>query len=170
MWDVENLPYLGELIKDFVIDLMYPIHSIYMTYDDTDPNVFFGGKWIRLNDCFIYAANGRELNGYDGSKKVSIEHLPQHSHTFAGNAITGNFSARPYSADTGNVYAASGCFKVTGSGGISVNNRFSRSSYSGLKSDLMTFNATPSGTISNTGEGMDYLPYHFKVAVWRRTA
>lgn len=168
MLEGDNLLYLGECVKDFVIDLMYPIHSIYMTYDDTDPNVFFGGKWIRLNDCFIYAANGKELNGYDGSKKVNIEHLPPHTHTFTGNAITGQYSARPYSVDINGHYAANGCFTHTPGGGYSVNNRFNIGDYQGLKSNLMEFKATPSGTISNTGDGMDYTPYHLKVIMWKR--
>lgn len=168
MLDVDNLPYLGELIKGFILDLAYPIHSIYMTYDDTNPNVLFGGKWIRLNDCFIYAANGRELNRYDGNKKINIETLPQHSHTFTGNPITGQYSARPYSTEINGHYAASGCFTNTPGAGYSVNNRFSIGDYAGLKSNLLSFNATPSGTLSNTGEGIDYTPYHLKVIMWER--
>ena len=163
--------YIREIIKKQMLDVFHPVNSLYISADSVSPSDLFGGVWERVNDALLYSTTeDSDVGTYGGSKKITIDNLPQHSHTFTGQPITGNFSARPYSGDTGNVYAASGCFTVNGSGGVSVNNRFSRSSYSGLKSDLMTFNATPSGTIESTGEGMDYLPYHFKVAVWRRTA
>ena len=104
----------------------------------------------------------------DGSDKIEIKHLPPHTHTFTGDKISGSVSARPYSSDTGCVYGASGCFKVSNEGGTTVNNRFSRSAYTGLKSNLLSFNATPSGTISETGDNETFLPPYYTVYAWKR--
>lgn len=161
--------YLYEIIKKDIINISHPVGSIYISTNDINPNVLFGGVWERVSKGCLYCCDdGEEAGTYGGSNKITVDNLPSHNHTFTGNAITGDVSARPYSADTGCVYTPHGCFSVSAEGGSSVNNRFSRSSYNGLKSNLLSFNATPSGTISNTGEGTDYIPYHFKVVVWKR--
>ena len=169
MLDVDNLPYLGELIKGYILDLAYPIHSIYMTYDDTNPNLLFGGKWIRLNDCFIYAANGRELNRYDGNKKINIETLPQHNHTFTGDPITGSVNWR-VNTENGVFYRFIWNGKdsfSTSTNGVAVDDAYTvfRNPTDAI---LVELNATPTGTTESTGGGIDYVPYHLNVIMWKR--
>ena len=68
--------------------LLYPIGSIYMSIQDTNPSVFFGGTWERI-------AKGKTLVGVDendtdfnassktgGEKKhqLTVEELPKHRH------------------------------------------------------------------------------------------
>lgn len=69
--------------------LLYPIGSIYMSIQDTNPSVFFGGTWERI-------AKGKTLVGVDendtdfntssktGGEKthtLTIDEMPSHSHT-----------------------------------------------------------------------------------------
>ena len=79
--------------------LLYPTGSIYMSIQDTNPSVFFGGTWERI-------AKGKTLVGVDendtdfnassktgGEKKhtLTIDELPNHSHKFkAGLSFTGS--------------------------------------------------------------------------------
>ena len=68
--------------------LLYPIGSIYMSIQDTNPSVFFGGTWERI-------AKGKTLVGVDendtdfnissktGGEKthtLTIDEIPSHSH------------------------------------------------------------------------------------------
>lgn len=68
--------------------LLYPIGSIYMSIQDTNPSVFFGGTWERI-------AKGKTLVGVDendtdfntssktgGEKthKLTINEIPSHIH------------------------------------------------------------------------------------------
>ena len=69
--------------------LLYPIGSIYMSIQDTNPSVFFGGTWERI-------AKGKTLVGVDesdtdfnassktGGEKthtLTIDEMPKHRHT-----------------------------------------------------------------------------------------
>lgn len=68
--------------------LLYPIGSIYMSIQDTNPSVFFGGTWERI-------AKGKTLVGVDESDsdfnassktggekehKLTIAEMPAHDH------------------------------------------------------------------------------------------
>lgn len=82
------------------VKLLYPIGSIYMSIQDTNPSVFFGGTWERI-------AKGKTLVGVDendsdfntssktGGEKthqLTVDELPKHQHrlTILGG---GNISA-----------------------------------------------------------------------------
>lgn len=76
--------------------LLYPIGSIYMSIQDTNPSVFFGGTWERI-------AKGKTLVGVDendtdfnassktgGEKKhtLTIDEMPSHNHSVNSRATT----------------------------------------------------------------------------------
>lgn len=45
-------------LNTIVTNIVYPIGSVYWTSDKTfNPNEKFGGKWVRITNTFIYAAN-----------------------------------------------------------------------------------------------------------------
>ena len=77
--------------------LLYPIGSIYMSIQDTNPSVFFGGTWERI-------AKGKTLVGVDendsdfnassktGGEKthtLTIDEMPSHNHAvvYSGNTL-----------------------------------------------------------------------------------
>ena len=92
--------------------LLYPIGSIYMNIQDTNPSVFFGGTWERI-------AKGRTLVGVDendpmfneslltGGEKtheLSVEEMPKHAHTtqpYAATAGGGSVNDTYVSGGTG---------------------------------------------------------------------
>ena len=82
--------------------LLYPIGSIYMSIQDTNPSVFFGGTWERI-------AKGKTLVGVDesdtdfntssktgGEKEhtLTVNEMPKHSHNGKPNLTnqTGNYN------------------------------------------------------------------------------
>ena len=64
-----------------IADLIYPVGSIYMSVNASDPSTLFGGSWSRINDRFLLAAGSTYSAGSMGgaaSAKVSIS---AHTHT-----------------------------------------------------------------------------------------
>lgn len=61
-------------LKEKMVDLVYPIGSIYMSINSTDPKDLFGGTWERLKDKFLVGAGDNYEVGIDGG-------TTQHKHT-----------------------------------------------------------------------------------------
>ena len=66
------------LTKSQLIDLFYPIGSIYTSMNNTNPQTIFGGTWTQITDRFLYCANSSGTQG--GSKKITVNQLPTHTH------------------------------------------------------------------------------------------
>lgn len=103
---VKSINFLEQqaLAMQDVFDKVYPVGSIYMTFNDVSPATLFGGTWDRV-------AKGRTLVGideddvdFDESKKVggiknvqlTLNQIPSHYHDglfwggITGDAISGN--------------------------------------------------------------------------------
>lgn len=66
-----------------LVDLIYPVGSIYMSVSDADPALLFGGTWERLKDRFLIGAGGAyEINKPGGAStvKLEVQHMPSHTH------------------------------------------------------------------------------------------
>ncbi len=73
-----------------IIDMIYPIGSIYMSAQNVDPNVLFSGtSWTPLENRFLLGAGSSYTAGDTGGSKDAI--IPYHRHGVAAvsNAITG---------------------------------------------------------------------------------
>ena len=108
------------------VKLLYPIGSIYMSIQDTNPSVFFGGTWERI-------AKGKTLVGVDendtdfnassktGGEKthtLTLDEMPKHSHKFGfmcGSNSVGNNS--PYSSGRQMGYMPSNQYENTSNTG-----------------------------------------------------
>lgn len=63
---------------------VYPIGSIYMSINNTNPGLVFGGTWERIQDTFLLAAGNIYQNGTTGgeaSHTLSGEEMPYHYHS-----------------------------------------------------------------------------------------
>lgn len=67
-----------------LIDLMYPIGSIYMTVADTNPFETLGiGTWEKIENRFLLAASDTHANGETGGEEshvLTIDEMPTHKH------------------------------------------------------------------------------------------
>jgi hypothetical protein len=152
------------LIKADLLNLIYPVGSLYWSSRDTNPANLFGGTWEQIKDKFVLAAGDTyEVNATGGASTVTLteEELPSHSHTFSGNKVTGKVVF--FSGPVGNTV---GVFSKDSSTNCSWNNH-SETGYSGLN-----FSMTPSGTISSTGSGNAHenMPPYVVKYCWERTA
>lgn len=65
-------------------DLIYPVGSIYMSVNSTDPQSLFGGVWQALNEGRVLLGAGAQYaaGGKGGTSTVTLseEQLPSHTH------------------------------------------------------------------------------------------
>lgn len=65
-------------------NIMYPVGSIYMSVNGTDPSVWFGGTWERLKDTFLLGSGDIYTAGQTGGEAkhtLTQDELPEHKHS-----------------------------------------------------------------------------------------
>lgn len=78
-----NHTHLSEQILD-LIDVIYPVGSIYMSVNDVNPEILFGGEWERIQDRFLLASGTTYTNGATGGEAthtLTINEMPSHRHS-----------------------------------------------------------------------------------------
>ena len=70
-----------------IFNRMYPVGSIYMTVEASNPSTLFGGTWEQIRDRFLLACGTTYANGESGGESVHrllVDELPSHGHQFEG--------------------------------------------------------------------------------------
>lgn len=73
--------------KSSIVDIIYPIGSIYMSVNDISPQILFGGTWERLEDKFLLGA-GNTYTANDTGGNATHTHSIGHTHGVPGVAHT----------------------------------------------------------------------------------
>lgn len=60
----------GQLVP--LIDVIYPVGSIYMSVNNVSPQTFFGGTWVAIEDKFLLAAGQTYSAGSTGGQHETI--------------------------------------------------------------------------------------------------
>ncbi len=102
--DTKKLLINGEEVFD--LDKVYPIGSLYLTTNETNPSDLFGGTWNKLEDeTFLMSASAKypaKSKGGENQHTLSINEMPYHEHAQFVTAIAGSGGTgvrRDYSAD-----------------------------------------------------------------------
>lgn len=86
----ELLADIGAATVSAMLDKAYPVGSIYMSVNSTNPQTLFGGTWVQIKDKFLLAAGTTYKAGSTGGEAahaLSLEEMPNHGHTiYAPNA------------------------------------------------------------------------------------
>ena len=88
---VSNLNQAVEVFKNDLIDLLYPVGSIYTSTSSVSPSEHFGGEWQQLEDKFLFGAGGDynvKDTGGDSTHILTPDELPSHTHIFTGSSAT----------------------------------------------------------------------------------
>ena len=84
--NTDNIAALSNQISNIsstIFDNIYPVGSIYMSVNDTNPANLFGGTWTQLKDRFLLGAGSTYTNGSTGgsaTQRLSVANLPSHTH------------------------------------------------------------------------------------------
>lgn len=71
-----------------IIDVVYPVGSIYMSINSENPGQLFGGQWEQIQDKFLLACGTEYANGTTGgeaSHVLNTNEIPSHNHTASTN-------------------------------------------------------------------------------------
>lgn len=130
---------------DSIVDMIYPVGSIYMSVNNTDPTILFGGTWVQIKDTFLLSAGESYSAGATGGEAthtLTANEMPSHTHT------RGSISTSVEAAGFGLTQTASFADRVQVNG--------TNSSY--------TTGATGGGQAFNN------MPPYLVVYMWKRTA
>jgi microcystin-dependent protein len=105
-----NYPNIIKEFQEFqanLINLIYPIGSIYMSVNNVSPQVFLGGSWEQIQDTFLLSAGSKHSAGSTGGEEthtLSVAETPSHTHTRGTMNITGElFGTRTHSGSVESV-------------------------------------------------------------------
>lgn len=143
-----------------LLDIVYPVGSMYFSTSSVSPASTVGGTWEQIKDA-VLAASGNSysgaVNAYHGNKAMTINQMPTHSHVptnFDGSISGSELWEYVFHVKS---FGSSGTFAPTG--------RYSRLSDNGR--DIVRF---CSNEDAKAGRGQNYIPYHYSINVWKRTA
>lgn len=110
----EKLNYLYGQLQDTASKL-YPIGSVYISFNSADPSTLFGGTWSRLKDTFLlvngdsYAPN---TTGGSATKTIGVTNMPSHNHSVSSS---GSHTHSATTSSAGNHTHTRGSMNITGS-------------------------------------------------------
>lgn len=192
---VYNSQYTGTdhdtyVTKQQLINLIYPVGSIYTSVNSTSPATLFGGTWEQIQNRFLLACGSNYSSGTTGgvtthshtyahthttpvtntgSTTLSISQIPAHNHTITvynddfsngGDGTTNINTKKTWPGFTYDVAAGSGGWNYS-----KINN----TGGSGGHTHSQVATTTDSQSVSATS-AENSLPPYLAVYVWKRTA
>ena len=76
-----------------ITSAVYPVGSIYLSINSTNPSTLFGGTWEQIKDKFLLACGDTYTNGSTGGEAthtLTTNEIPSHSHTASTNSTGGH--------------------------------------------------------------------------------
>ena len=175
MLKANDVPILNNNGK-LLIDILYPVGSIYMSVNSTSPATLFGGTWEQIKDRFLLSAGNTYTAGATGGEathKLTVNEMPSHNHN--SRSLTGYFTSRRYGTSGVTDIAGietSGIVSreiPTWSGSHSIINAGSRS-VTNPAWDKVNINATHTHDSQGGGQAHNNMPPYLVVYMWKRTA
>lgn len=145
-----------------LMDIIYPVGSIYITTNATSPADSIGGTWEQIENCLL-AASGDTYNlagRFSGSDIISRLAIPDHQHKVMG-------------WNSSNLqYANIGFWHTNATDG----NLWDLLSVGGAEGGNSGWNLWTKGTWRIDDDGQlitdqqQHIPYHYSINVYKRTA
>lgn len=79
--------------KNEIFDVIYPVGSIYMSVNYTNPSVLFGGTWEQIQDRFLLASGNTYSAGSTGGEAthtLTVNEMPSHNHSPSNRHTAGS--------------------------------------------------------------------------------
>ena len=125
-----------------LLNLIYPVGSIYMSVNSTSPAALFGGTWAQLKDRFLIGAGDTYSNGATGGEAthtLSVDEIPSHNHSY-------------------------GVYDASSTASLAINHM---AAYCGVQNGTGWGSHT---LYTGGGEAHNNMPPYLAVYMWKRTA
>ena len=143
-------------------DDVYPVGSIYMSVNSTDPGSLFGGTWEQIQDRFLLAAGTTYANGATGGEAThTLTKNEMPSHTHGSKTLVGTMNPLAWSSSASESGIVSGVQQHIDRVGNSGSNWGDR---------RYTINATHEHDSVGNGQAHNNMPPYLVVYMWERTA
>ena len=142
---------------NFVLDNVYPIGSIYMNVNSTNPGTLFGGTWEQIQGKFLLGMSSSYPAGSQGgeaSHTLTTEEMPNHGHNPANEAGYSGFITNSKKA-----------FSIGDMGSQSGSGRY----YPFATAEFDISRNTLTGTTGG-GKSHNNMPPYLSIYIWKRTA
>ena len=163
-----------------LLDIIYPVGSLYFNTSGVSPADSVGGTWEQIKDANIAATGDKFAKEYIGSYKINKKQLPHHAHVLTHNRAKSDLDTLDTLGDTE-------LEMWTGVSNASTNWSKHRTIASFWMNSGQQYNvqdgslAYASGGKTSWlnliyawqmphGGGQDYYPYSYACYVWKRTA
>ena len=75
-----------------LLDIVYPVGSIYQSMNETSPADFIGGTWTQIK-TFLYGADTAKETGGEATHTLTIDEMPSHTHGIVVAVVNGGNAA-----------------------------------------------------------------------------
>lgn len=150
--DTYSVAQMGNMIRGIteggsnVFDIIYPVGSIYMSVNESDPSTLFGGTWEQIKDTFLLSAGDIYEVGATGGEAthtLTVEEMPKHTHGA----------------------------KIYESKGVTASENYSFNTSANWWNDVYANNGRLLEILSNgSSEPHNNMPPYLTVYMWKRTA
>lgn len=93
-----NQLFFQTLGSNYILDNVYPVGSIYMSVNSTNPKNLFGGTWEQIQGKFLFGMNSSYPAGSTGGEithKLTANEMPAHAHYMASGNGGGDGTWNP---------------------------------------------------------------------------
>ena len=124
-----NQLFFQTLGSNYILDNVYPVGSIYMSVNSTNPKNLFGGTWEQIQGRFLFGMNSSYPAGSTGGEithALTIDEMPEHNHIIyypnAGGPYGNANICYPEDSGTNMTWCAEMCKTAPTGGGAAHNN------------------------------------------------
>lgn len=124
-----NQLFFQTLGSNYILDNVYPVGSIYMSVNSTNPTTLFGGTWEQIQGKFLFGMDSSYPAGSTGGEithTLTIDEMPEHNHIIyypnAGGPYGNANICYPANSGTNMTWCAEMCKTAPTGGGAAHNN------------------------------------------------
>ena len=145
--------------SNFVLDNVYPVGSIYMNVNSTNPGTLFGGTWEQIQGKFLLGMSNSYPAGSQGGEAthtLTEAEMPSHVGHMLSNFDSSGFTGR--GGDTNSYF-----FNSNNVAGLTKYNNRPWKIVDGNEIVMV-------GTSRGEGQAHNNMPPYLSVYIWKRTA